>query len=199
MVSANQPVILVVGADPEPDEILIPANRDRSMLAANSSAPEASDTLEMQRGMTRVRLQTRKIPLRCLLNIWREKSERRPEAGTSSVPQKGSHRPASKSARAWSARRSNLPAFTSASNCRSHLSQRNSSSQESNAFRSSSESDTISFSMRSSAVMPKILAYRAGRPKPKQAAQRIRTAGHRPGRPVFTRFLPRRFFSAGSS
>ena len=56
---AKQPVVVGMGADPEPHEPVGRFDGEGAVVTPDSGRPEAADLLEVKRGMTRVLLQSR--------------------------------------------------------------------------------------------------------------------------------------------
>lgn len=59
--SANQPLILVVAANPEPHDVLTFLYSEDAMMNANPSRPKSTDLLEVQRRMGGVLLEKLKV------------------------------------------------------------------------------------------------------------------------------------------
>jgi hypothetical protein len=57
-VSAKQPVVVGMGADPEPHQSVSCFDGERAVVSADPSGPEPTDLLEVERWMPRVLLQT---------------------------------------------------------------------------------------------------------------------------------------------
>lgn len=57
--SANQPIVVGMRADPEPHQPVSHVHRQNAMVSADASGPKTSDLLEVKRGMPWVLLQTR--------------------------------------------------------------------------------------------------------------------------------------------
>lgn len=111
--SAQQPVVVGVGADPEPKAVIVPPDAERAMMEADTGRPEAADALETKRGMMRVILQEREVLVRQPPNFRLKPVVMRPEGGVRAMVQRGRVRPAAWSASASSASLSSLPASTS--------------------------------------------------------------------------------------
>jgi hypothetical protein len=74
------------------------------MMKTHSGRPEATDFLEMHRGMPGVPLHQRKGCTSQLLNVSGQSVEMLPEVGCGSVSHRSVHRPSRRSRRASSAR-----------------------------------------------------------------------------------------------
>jgi hypothetical protein len=57
--SAKQPIVGCMGADPEPHEPVCRFDGESAVVSPDPSGPEAADLLEVKRWMPRVLLQTR--------------------------------------------------------------------------------------------------------------------------------------------
>ena len=55
---AKQPIVVCVAADPEPHEAVSRFDRERAIVTPDPSGPEASNLLELKRGISRILLET---------------------------------------------------------------------------------------------------------------------------------------------
>ena len=55
--SAKQPIVVCMGADPEPHELICRLDRESAVASTDSSGPETANLLEVKRWMPRVLLQ----------------------------------------------------------------------------------------------------------------------------------------------
>ena len=55
---AKQPIVVCVAAHPEPHEAIRRFDCERAVVTSDSSGPEASNLLELQRGISRILLET---------------------------------------------------------------------------------------------------------------------------------------------
>lgn len=90
-------------ADPEPEQAVVNFDGEGSVLQADASGSESSGFLEMQRRMSRVCLQQRKVPVSQLLNRGWESFVTLPETWTREVAHSSVDLPARCSALASSA------------------------------------------------------------------------------------------------
>src|SRR5947209_20048626 len=109
-------------------------------MKSDPCRPERADLLEAQGWVSRVALQERKVLVRQFPDSRRQVQIAVPEIGAGEVVHSGVQRPASKSSSAFAPARSNRPARTSSSICRSQASAMNSSNHWENAANSSRES-----------------------------------------------------------
>jgi hypothetical protein len=77
--SADQPVVLSVGANPEPEVALIHLDGQRTMAQTDAHRPVTSDLLELQRRMTRITFQKFIIGIGKLANRRRQRLVGDPE------------------------------------------------------------------------------------------------------------------------
>lgn len=81
----NDPYVLVVVADPEPNEVVAVFKCHRPMGSADPRGPEASDIPESQGRMSGVRLQQLEVPVGSPLHCGRQFLESPPEVRVCSV------------------------------------------------------------------------------------------------------------------
>ena len=86
---AEQPVVVGVGADPEPHEPVSSVYRQCAMMTADPRGPETPQGLEMRPWMTWVPLETLEGFIRELLDVLRQRSIACPEIRRSVVSQRG--------------------------------------------------------------------------------------------------------------
>lgn len=135
--SADEAIILVMPADPEPQKIVLVLHRKGPMVRTDARGPEAADLLEVERWMPRITLEQRKRSIGKLPHLRRKLVVRLPEPRVGSVLQSGRVRPARRSAMASSASASRRPAATSASKSRSQAAASNSRNHRRNSESSS--------------------------------------------------------------
>ncbi len=87
--SAEQSVVVGVGADPEPDETVINLDREGAVTAPYPSRPDSTRFLETQRGVTRILLDTLEGLIGEPLDLWRQAPIRCPELRRGVMSQRG--------------------------------------------------------------------------------------------------------------
>ena len=61
---ADEPVVLRMRPDPPPEHAVINVHAERPIVIADTHRPEATDCLEMERRVTRIRFQTLELLVR---------------------------------------------------------------------------------------------------------------------------------------
>jgi hypothetical protein len=150
----NNGFILVVAADPKPDQIRTSFYRHSTEVNSDAYGPKPPSLLEMERRVLRVPLQEREIRVGELPNLWGKLLVKAPEFWIGAVSHKSVQRPSLRSRRASSPRASRRPAATSASNCRSQASASKSANQLRNAESSCGESRATADSISLTELMP---------------------------------------------
>ena len=107
----NEPLILIMRTDPDPNEIRAIFNRKGSIVEANSGRPQLANLLEMQRWVAAIGLQEFKVLSRHLLDLLGEVSKGGPETGSGAMLHRFLRVPLAFSSSASRTRKSSLPAF----------------------------------------------------------------------------------------
>jgi hypothetical protein len=87
--SAKQPIVVSMAANPEPDEPVCRFGRESAVVSSNPSRPEPADFLEVKGGMPRILLQARVRLIGEIPNLGRQRSVQRPEVGRRVMSQRG--------------------------------------------------------------------------------------------------------------
>jgi hypothetical protein len=86
---AEQSIVVRMGADPEPYEPVCRFDREGVVVSSDASGPEATDLLEVERGVPRGLFQARVRLIGKLLDFRRQEPVRPPEVGRRAVDQRG--------------------------------------------------------------------------------------------------------------
>jgi len=132
----NQSIVLSVRPNPEPNKIGTALDGKCPVVQAHTHRPVLPDLLEVQRWMMRILTQKCITPIRQLSHFVRKCMVAGPESRAGAMFHRSVQRPSSRSRNASSANRSNRPAATSCSICRSQTS----ASKEANQSRSAARS-----------------------------------------------------------
>ncbi len=57
--SAKQPIVVRVTANPKPHEVVVRFDRECAVVTSDPSGPEPANFLQLKRGMSRILLETR--------------------------------------------------------------------------------------------------------------------------------------------
>lgn len=93
--TANQPIVVSVAADPEPDEFIIRRHAESAVPTAHPYGPESAHLLQVKRGVRRVGLEKLKVLVGRSANRARQGSVVSPERPARDVPHNSVERPES--------------------------------------------------------------------------------------------------------
>jgi len=153
----DQLVIFRMRADPEPYQPVRCLHSQGTVAIANPGGPEATDLLEVERCVSRVRFQMLERLVGELTHARRQRPVALPEIRGGVVSQRRVVLRAAWSASALSARASSRPARTSLSSCASHAAQSNPRNQARNC--ASSSADSASTCCSSFSTLPMAISY----------------------------------------
>jgi len=117
----DQMIVIGVGADPEPNEVVSILDRQRSVVQPDSNRPERPDSLEVERSVLRIRFEEFETAVGRLAHQHGQASIAAPKPRAGDVLQMPVQRPARASFRASRANLSRRPPATSRSSCRSQF------------------------------------------------------------------------------
>jgi hypothetical protein len=86
---AKQTIVVSMATNPEPDEPVRRVDGQGSVVSADTHRPEATDLLEMKRGMPRILLQSRVGLIGEAAYLGRQGPIQRPEVGRRVMSQRG--------------------------------------------------------------------------------------------------------------
>jgi hypothetical protein len=86
---AKQAIVVSMATNPEPDESVRHVDGKGSVVGADAHRPEATDFLEMERGMPRILLQARVGLIGEIAYLGRQGPIERPEVGRCVMGQRG--------------------------------------------------------------------------------------------------------------
>jgi len=94
LTSGDDAIVIRVRPNPEPEQSIRCVDRKRAIVNADADRVEPIDALEVQRGMSRIRLEQRKLFVREVAHGSGQRVIARPEAGRGMMGQSLRERPA---------------------------------------------------------------------------------------------------------